>query len=388
VNQKGGNNMVLLDYLKWRNDVSFSVSPFNDVDNVILSYLSYMDFGELFSEQNRIYTIEETFKLFCEKHSLEEVRENKIFIERAPLLLEDMVIGDRFRGTKIGYYKEDFEKETVKQFAAVVFILPDGRNYVSFRGTDSTITGWKEDFLMSCSSDTEGAKEAVTYLNDVSKLLEGDLMIGGHSKGGNFAMYAASFCDEIIKERIIKVYNNDGPGFRDEIINSEEYKKALPKICCIVPQTSIIGQLLSNEAKQKTIKSNANGIFQHDAMTWEVEKDRFVDCELDDFSKFVKSALGTWLEELDDETRESVVSTVFSMIEDTGAETFGELSDSLFKNAEVIIKGLVNLPKEKRDELMSALGSLVQISSKNIFDKIPKIQFSNPFSVDQIGNAE
>ena len=123
-------------------------------------------------------------------------------------------------------------------------------------------------------------------------------------------------------------------------------------------------------------------------MTWEVEKDRFVDCELDDFSKFVKSALGTWLEELDDETRESVVSTVFSMIEDTGAETFGELSDSLFKNAEVIIKGLVNLPKEKRDELMSALGSLVQISSKNIFDKIPKIQFSNPFSVDQIGNAE
>ena len=241
---------------------------------------------------------------------------------------------------------------------------------------------------MSCSSDTEGAKEAVTYLNDVSKLLEGDLMIGGHSKGGNFAMYAASFCDEIIKERIIKVYNNDGPGFRDEIINSEEYKKALPKICSIVPQTSIIGQLLSNEAKQKTIKSNANGIFQHDAMTWEVEKDRFVDCELDDFSKFVKSALGTWLEELDDETRESVVSTVFSMIEDTGAETFGELSDSLFKNAEVIIKGLVNLPKEKRDELMSALGSLVQISSKNIFDKIPKIQFSNPFSVDQIGNAE
>ena len=380
--------MVLLDYLKWRNDVSFSVSPFNDVDNVILSYLSYMDFGELFSEQNMIYSIEETFKLFCEKHSLEEVRENKIFIERAPLLLEDMVLGDRFRGTKIGYYKEDFEKETVKQFAAVVFILPDGRNYVSFRGTDSTITGWKEDFLMSCSSDTEGAKEAVTYLNDVSKLLEGDLMIGGHSKGGNFAMYAASFCDEIIKERIIKVYNNDGPGFRDEIINSEEYKKALPKICSIVPQTSIIGQLLSNEAKQKTIKSNTNGIFQHDAMTWEVEKDKFVDCELDDFSKFVKSALGTWLEELDDETRESVVSTVFSMIEDTGAETFGELSDSLFKNAEIIIKGLVNLPKEKRDELMSALGSLVQISSKNIFDKIPKIQFSNPFSVDQIGNVE
>jgi hypothetical protein len=388
MNQNGGNNMLLLDYLKWRNDVSFSVSDFNDVDNVILSCLAYMDFGELFSEQNRTYSIEEVFKLFCEKHSLEELKENKMFIERVPLLLEDMVLGDRFKGTKIGYYREDFEKESVKQFAAVVFILPDGRNYISFRGTDSTITGWKEDFLMSCSSDTEGAKEAVTYLNEVSNFLEGDLMIGGHSKGGNFAMYASCFCDESVKERIIKVYNNDGPGFRDEIINTDEYKKALPKICSIVPQTSMIGQLLSNEAEQIVIKSNATGIFQHDAMTWEVEKDKFVDSELDDFSKFVNSALGTWLEELDNETRESVVSTVFTMIEDTGAETFKELGASLFKNAELIIKGLVNLPKEKRDELMTALGSLVQISSKNIFDKIPKIQFSNPFSADQIGNAE
>ena len=118
--------MVLLDYLKWRNDVSFSVSPFNDVDNVILSYLSYMDFGELFSEQNMIYSIEKVFKLFCEKHSLEEVRENKIFIERAPLLLEDMVLGDRFRGTKIGYYKEDFEKDLLPNVESAHVLTEDG----------------------------------------------------------------------------------------------------------------------------------------------------------------------------------------------------------------------------------------------------------------------
>lgn len=378
--QEGENNMALLDYLKWRNDVSFDVSSFNDVDNVILSCLAYTDFGELFSEYNKIYCIEETFKLFCEKHSLQEVRESKQFLERVPLLFEDMVVGDRFKGTKIGYYKDVLEKETIKQFAAVVFFLPDGTNYIAFRGTDSTITGWKEDFLMSCSSDTEGAKEAVAYLNDVAKNIEGDLILGGHSKGGNFAMYASIFCDEEVKERITKVYNNDGPGFRGEIINTDEYKKAVPKICNIIPQTSIIGQLLSNYGKYTIIKSNATGIFQHDALTWEPTKDRFISSELDDFSKFVKVALGTWLKELDDETRQSVVSTVFSMIEETEAETFKEFGDSLFKNSKIILKELVNLPKEKREELMTAMGSLAQISGKAVFDKIPKIQLNNPFS--------
>ena len=378
--QEGENNMALLDYLKWRNDVSFDVSSFNDVDNVILSCLAYTDFGELFNEHNKIYSIEETFKLFCEKHSLQEVRESKQFLERVPLLFEDMVVGDRFKGTKIGYYKDVLEKETIKQFAAVVFFLPDGTNYIAFRGTDSTITGWKEYFLMSCSSDTEGAKEAVAYLNDVAKNIDGDLILGGHSKGGNFAMYASIFCDEAVKERITKVYNNDGPGFRDEIINTDEYKKAVPKICNIIPQTSIIGQLLSNYGKYTIIKSNATGIFQHDALTWEPTKDRFISSELDDFSRFVKVALGTWLKELDDETRQSVVSTVFSMIEETEAETFKEFGDSLFKNSKIILKELVNLPKEKREELMTAMGSLAQISGKAVFDKIPKIQLNNPFS--------
>lgn len=378
--QEGENNMALLDYLKWRNDVSFDVSSFNDVDNVILSCLAYTDFGELFSEHNKIYSIEETFKLFCEKHSLQEVRESKQFLERVPLLFEDMVVGDRYKGTRIGYYKDVLEKETIKQFAAVVFFLPDGTNYIAFRGTDSTITGWKEDFLMSCSSDTEGAKEAVAYLNEVAKNIEGDLILGGHSKGGNFAMYASIFCDEEVKERITKVYNNDGPGFRDEIIYTDEYKKAVPKICNIIPQTSIIGQLLSNYGKYTIIKSNATGIFQHDALTWKPTKDRFISSELDDFSKFVKVALGTWLKELDDETRQSVVSTVFSMIEETEAETFKEFGDSLFKNSKIILKELVNLPKEKREELMTAMGSLAQISGKAVFDKIPKIQLNNPFS--------
>lgn len=365
--------MELFDYLKWRNDVSLRAAPFNEIDNVLLSYLAYADFGELLQEEKRRVSIETCFKRFCKKHDLANVRESKLFIERAPLLLEDMVRGARFRGTKVVHFREVFDKEKVQQFAALVFLLPDGTKYVSFRGTDLSITGWKEDFLMSFTAETEGAKEAVSYLNEVAACVEGDLILGGHSKGGNFAMFAAAFCDDAVKERILKVYNNDGPGFREEIVRSAAYRELLPKITNIVPQTSIIGRLLSNEAAHTVVKSTAAGIFQHDVTTWEVTKDKFVRAEPDAFSDFVEKSLGTWLETMDDEARKSLVETVFSMIEMTEAETFAEFGENLFKNTGLIIKGLGRLPKEKRSELTAALGGLAEAGRATVLDKIPKI---------------
>ena len=365
--------MELFDYLKWRNDVSLRAAPFNEIDNVLLSYLAYADFGELLHEPKRHVSIETCLKRFCEKHDLEEVRESKHFIERAPLLLEDMVLGARFRGTKVAHFREVFDKEKVQQFAALVFLLPDGTKYVSFRGTDLSITGWKEDFLMSFTAETEGAKEAVSYLNEVAASVDGDLILGGHSKGGNFAMYAAAFAEEAVRGRIRQVYNNDGPGFREEIVHTAAYRELLPKIINILPQTSIIGRLLSNEAAHTVVKSTAAGIFQHDVTTWEVTKDKFVRTEPDAFSDFVEKSLGTWLETMDDEARKSLVETVFSMIEMTEAETFVEFGENLFKNTGLIIKGFGKLPKEKRSELTAALGGLAEAGRATVLDKIPKI---------------
>lgn len=365
--------MELMDYIEWRNDVSFRAAPFNEIDNVLLSYLAYADFGELLQEEKRRVSIETCFKRFCKKHDLANVRDSKHFIERAPLLLEEMVRGARFRGTKVAHFREVFDKEKVQQFAALVFLLPDGTKYISFRGTDLSITGWKEDFLMSFTAETEGAKEAVSYLNEVAACVEGDLILGGHSKGGNFAMYAAAFCEDAVKGRIRKVYNNDGPGFREEIVRSAAYRELLPKITNIVPQTSIIGRLLSNEAAHTVVKSTAAGIFQHDVTTWEVTKDKFVRAEPDAFSDFVEKSLGTWLETMDDEARKSLVETVFSMIEMTEAETFAEFGENLFKNTGLIIKGLGRLPKEKRSELTAALGGLAEAGKATVLDKIPKI---------------
>lgn len=357
--------MELLDYLQWRNDVPLSVSPFNEVDNVIFSYLSYIDFRDLKEDWKGFFDLKDLFRDFCEKYSLEEIKTTGEFTERAPLLLQEMMAGERFSATKVGYYAEDFDKDQVKQFAALVFLLPDGRNYISFRGTDKTITGWKEDFLMSCQSETAGAKEAVVYFNKIAPVLEGELILGGHSKGGNFAMYAAAFCEAEYKERIVQVYNNDGPGFREEVIQSPEFQELLPKIITIAPQSSIIGQLLSNPAKQHVIHSTAKGILQHDAMTWEAEKDRLLSSELDELSHYAKTTLGSWLESMDDESRESLCTTAFSLIESTNSETFIEFSGNLMKNMETIWKEMGKLPEDKKKEIMDALANLMESSKKS-----------------------
>gem|GEM_PF-6925954 len=131
--------------------------------------------------------------------------------------------------------------------------------------------------------------------------------------------------------------------------------------------------MLSNNGEKKIVKSSAKGIFQHDAMTWEVMRDKFVESELDAMSDFINSSLGTWLEQTDDETRESVVSTAFAMIEETEVETFKEFGSSLLKNSGTIIKGFVKLPKEKRDELTKALGRLLQSGGEAVMDKMPMV---------------
>ena len=362
--------MELLDYLQWRNDVPLSISPFNEVDNVIFSYLSYIDFRDLKEDWKEFFDLKDLFLDFCEKYSLEEIKAAGQFTERAPLLLKEMMEGERFSATKVGYYAEDFDKDKVKQFAALVFLLPDGRNYISFRGTDKTITGWKEDFLLSCQSETAGAKEAVEYFNKIAPVLEGELILGGHSKGGNFAMYAAAFCEAEYKERIVQVYNNDGPGFREEVIQTPEFQEILPKILTFAPQSSIIGQLLSNPAKQHVIHSTAKGILQHDAMTWEAEKDSLVSSELDELSEYTKTTLGSWLESMDDETRESLCTTAFSLIESTKSETFIEFSGNLMKNMETIWKEMGKLPEEKKKEIMNALSNLMESSKQAAVSQI------------------
>ena len=356
-----------MNYVQEFGKDTFDERPFSEIDALVLTELGYSPLEEIVSSDmsgKEFSTVEEIAHHMGE-NAERLLRDNPMMITQERVdLTQEIGKAKRYQSLKFFGMKSEVDSDITKQFAAFTVEINPNVRIVIYRGTDETLIGWKEDFMMTYSPVIPAHKDAKEYLEQQAKLFDGEILLSGHSKGGNFAIYAAAFSDDSIKNRIIRVYNNDGPGFRDEVINSNGYQIILPKIQSIIPQTSIIGQLLSNKGKQKVICSKANGIFQHDAMTWEVTKDKFVPAELDDFSRFVKATLENWLEKLDAETRCSIISIVFSMIEETESETFREFGSDLIKNAVTVIKSLVKLPREKKRELIAALSALIKSSGK------------------------
>ena len=247
-------------------------------------------------------------------------------------------------------------------YAAYVFIayhrLPDNTAYAAFRGTDGTIVGWKEDFNLSWLSGTEGQQKAAEYLSAVGKALGCLLRAGGHSKGGNLAVYAASCCDRPVQDRIMAVYSNDGPGFRPEFTAGEGYRRILPRIISIIPDTSVIGMLMESPAEPKVIRSTASGMVQHDGFTWETERDRFVPATLSATSGIIRETLAGWLEQTDDEARRAMTDTVFQLLGATGEETFSGIREGKLKSAEAIAQSVRNLPRGSMQEMVKLISRL------------------------------
>ena len=353
----------IFDYLTWRADVPFSVDPFHEVDNLVLCELAYTDFGGIVPAGGREIPLTEARDAFFAKHTREELLAKSSFTAKAPLLMDGMVSGERFRNATLSGYVNEIDRERDAQFSAITVKPGDGSVFIAYRGTDGTVVGWKEDFDLSYVTETEGQRRAVRYLDDTAARLKEPLRVGGHSKGGNFAVYASAFCGRAAQDRILTVFSNDGPGFREETVASAAYARILPRLVSIVPDTSIIGLLLASGAEHRVIRSTATGIVQHDGFSWCVERNRFVGAELSEMGRFIEQALGAWIGEMDEQTRKSFTSTVFSIFESTGEETFHAMSEQKWKSAEAILSSVRALPKERRGELARLAGRLLQSGS-------------------------
>lgn len=348
----------LFDYLDWRGDVRFFADPFNEVDNLILSTLAYTDFEGL-PEDGSPVAVGEARDRFFSRHDREKLKAASAASARAALLLDGMADGARFRGTLICRSLCETDREKEAQIAAVTFLLDDGTAFAAFRGTDNSLIGWREDFDLSFLPETEGQRRAAVYLDGAARFGL-PLRAGGHSKGGNFAVYAAAHCKKETRGLLAQVYTNDGPGFRSDTLDFDGYREIFPKIISIVPDTSIIGRLLCADYPRNIVLSSAAGIAQHDPFTWQVARNRLVRAEQSDAGRFFEKALGEWVEQMDDDTRRSFTDTVFTLFESTGKETFRDIGESKLKSAEAMIKSMAGLPKEKRGELARLIGELIQ----------------------------
>ena len=367
----------IFDYLDWRGDISFDADPFNEIDALVLSELAYTKFEDAGIIGTMTVSLSEACYSFFKKHTREELLANSSYTAKAPLLMEKMLSSIRFANTKIFYYINEINTDKEAQFSATTFILDDGTAFVAMRGTDGTVVGWKEDFNLSYLDETEGQRRAVQYLDEIVSKLEYPIRVGGHSKGGNFAVFASSFCEPQAKKRIINIYSFDAPGFRQEVLNFSGFREILPKIIRVIPDTSIIGNLLTHEEQTIVVKSNASGFAQHDGFSWEVLRNSFISAKVSELGLAITKTMSDWLEQTDDEERELITDIVFTMIESTGNDTFHAMSEQKWRTAESMLASIRTIPKEKRHEFTHQISKLLHSGRHTAAEFLPTFHNEN-----------
>ena len=350
----------LFDYLAWRGDLDFSIVPPNGVDALIFSALSYINFsGIVPTEPERFISIQQAADgLFV----IPEV-EDRARVKHDLELLEQCAASRRFGSCRVGFYRDVLIREEETQFAAVTFLLNDGSAFVAFRGTDSTMTGWKEDFNMSFQETVPAQLAAMEYADEFGRHWDCPTRFCGHSKGGNLAVYAAAKCAPLLRRRILGVYNNDGPGFHHSMMEDKTYLALVPRIHTYVPQSSVIGMLLEHEEPYVVVKSAQLGLLQHDPYSWMVLGSDFVrEQEVTAESRFVDQAMKAWLADMTIDQRNAFVDTVFELMQSSGVERTQDLFR--VRNLASLIKSL-RADENAKKVIYEELGNLVQAAAKS-----------------------
>ena len=355
----------LSDYVQWRGDLSFEVRPFNAIDALVLCQLSYLNFSGIIPEQfNGGITLGEAAHTYAADSTRGTPEEFGVFIN--PLtadLLKAAAETERFGSILLKGFVNEVNRTTNKQFAALTAVLPTGDVCIVYRGTDDSLIGWKEDCQLCLQDAVPSHSAAVQYLSAAASAVAcgaEKLSIAGHSKGGNLALYAAGSAAASIRERIERIFCFDCPGFAFDIKQWDGFQAILPKTASFIPQSSVVGVLLSYFPYYTVIESSeANTLWQHDAFSWQIKRDEFVIHQegRTKESYFAEKAVQTWLSRLDDTERKEFITTLFEVMFGTGAETLSELTANGLAHSLHILQELHTVDSERRKELFAVIKS-------------------------------
>lgn len=368
------------NYLEWRGDIKLEIDPLNEIDNMILSRFSYMPFNKI--------DMQETETMGSISKKLKDFPVEEFNIAGDKPLVEHIIESDRFKDLKVTDYEENTDLSVEKQFAAITIHLGDEEIYVSFCGTDNSIVGWKEDFNLSFSQHLPSQKEGVEYLKGIAhKYKNNKIHIGGHSKGGNIAAYSAIFVGQEVQDQIIDITSHDGPGFDNEIIQMEEYKRILDKFVTYIPQSSVIGRLLEHEEKNIVVKSIERGIMQHDIYSWQVCGKNFItEKQVTKESELVRNIIRTWLEDTTPEQRKNVIDIIYNILVSADATTMRDLSSSKVKSLGRILKLYNKVDENDKKLIIKVFASLGTATKQNLKKKEEnKIFLKRDFSKENHG---
>ncbi len=375
--------MNILDYLDWRGDLSFAASKPNEVDALIFAWLIYYRFEDFEGGEFEGMTLSELVSFHEKMRGPFQKINPAVTIDpavTAAWLLYCAGRTERFASVRVcGFLKRQSEKSHAGQdiqFAAASFILEDGDGelrVIAYRGTDDSIAGWKEDCYLAISDTVPAQKTGLQYLEDTADGRR--VMICGHSKGGNLAMYAALFASDSRRTDICSVYNFDGPGFCFDMRNLENYSLIKDRIVTIVPESSIVGMLLEHGDDYRIVESRNVGLLQHDALFWQVLGNRFVCTDKRNESSLIADgAIRDWIAGMSIEERREFVDALFEILEGTGAVRTTELPEKLVQN------GFWNLrhslaDREKKKMVLHVLLNLIKAGNAKLYESV---KYSDP----------
>ena len=351
---------IIFDYLDQVAYDSIYDTPFNELDMLMLTELTYLPFDQIVSDQ---MSPDCTCRLF---EAAEKVpQELSMLVTKNRLkLLEKAASSTRFKNIKLMGYVNDIDPDVQKQFAAMVFKIKPDSYILTFRGTDDSIIGWKEDFHMTYMDQVPAQKTAVNYLRKAMDALPGQFILTGHSKGGNLASYAASQIEPEYQERIQSIYSYDAPGLNHSVITSQGYQTISDKIKRYIPQGSIVGMMLETPKQAQIVKSTAiGGLAQHDTFSWQIADQTFVLLDnLNPDSLQVDKTLKNWVDGVSDEELKDFFDLFFGLILDAGISSINDLTKlENFNKILAVFENANALTDQERDMLTRLAKLLVDM---------------------------
>ena len=352
----------MLDYIKEFGHLSFEERAFSEIDALVLTELEYLPLEKVVpsDENGETFVTVKDIAEYMKEHKQELFDENPMMITEERHEVSQLVANaSRYQGLKFFGVVSEWDKDTTKQFAAVTVEVEPSVRLVVFRGTDETLIGWKEDFLMTYSPLVAAQTDAKEYLAKQASLWGGDLMISGHSKGGNLAIYAAATQEEDVQLRIVDIFCFDSPGLYRSVLETKGYQNIVPLAMRYIPQDSLVGLMLESEVPYVIVKSNATGAMQHSAMTWEIEDGQFIKMEkLTKNSQLNDQTFKKWTESVSDEELELFWNVFFELLFSVGIDTVNDLYGQFMHYVQEFLKAAGDMDEEKR-ELLTRIALLL-----------------------------
>lgn len=356
----------IIDYVREWGIYSFMEKSLNEVDSLVLcqlSYLNYQKFVPGLDKRNAPVSIQSIY----EEPERDCILDDYWYKDENKELFEEAANSVRFGSLKMNYYVNVVNEEEETQFSAITFILEDKSVYIAYRGTDATIVGWKEDLNLTFSKPLHSQYLATEYMDRVASYIAGCFYAGGHSKGGNLAVYAAMNCGERTRDKIIRIYNNDGPGFRPEIRKQGNFEAIADRLVKFIPRSSLVGMILEDHCDYEIVESKSVGLLQHNSYSWKVEEGKFLRAQNMADSKLIRDAsLNEWILSLSEEEIHTFVDTLYEVVSASEASNVFEFGADWKKCLQSVFAAARGVNDATKKAIHKITRSLFEILFENI----------------------